>query len=89
MRFAGVEAEPVVELRRRTAAGGFASPRIYTCGPMLEPSPPQFPEWTLAVDSRAEAEAAARRLLRLEGMERVDALTRSHSRSIARARRRV
>lgn len=71
IRFAGLNQDAVVALRDRAARGEVAAPRIFSCGPMLDRTPPAYPKWTSPVDTPAEAAATARQLLR---DDQVDAL---------------
>jgi Amidohydrolase family len=71
IRFAGLNPDAVVALRDRAARGEVPAPRIFSCGPMLDRTPPAYPKWTSPVDTPAEAAATARQLLR---DDQVDAL---------------
>jgi hypothetical protein len=71
IRFAGLNQDAVVALRDRAARGEVPAPRIFSCGPMLDRTPPAYPKWTSPVDTPAEAAATARQLLR---DDQVDAL---------------
>jgi imidazolonepropionase-like amidohydrolase len=69
IRFAGVDLPSVRRVRARIEAGELIGPRIFDCGPMLDQSPPAYPEWTIAVDTPAAAAAAAERLIVEEGVD--------------------
>jgi Amidohydrolase family len=71
IRFAGLNQDAVVTLRERVERREVPGPRIFSCGPMLDKTPPAYPRWTSPVNTPAEAAATARRLLR---EDRVDAL---------------
>jgi Amidohydrolase family len=71
IRFAGLNQDAVVTLRDRALRGEVPAPRIFSCGPMLDRTPPAYPRWTSPVDTPVEAAATARRLL---SDEQVDAL---------------
>jgi hypothetical protein len=71
IRFAGLNQDAVVALRDRAARGEVPAPRIFSCGPMLDRTPPAYPRWTSPVDTPVEAAATARRLL---SDDQVDAL---------------
>ena len=63
IRFAGLNQDAVVALRERVTRHETPGPRIFSCGPMLDKSPPAYPKWTSPVNSPEEAAASARRLL--------------------------
>ena len=69
IRFAGLNQDAVVRLRERASRGEVSAPRILSCGPMLDRTPPAYPKWTSPVDTPAEAAATARRLLTEERVE--------------------
>ena len=69
IRFAGLNQDAVVALRDRAARNEVPAPRIYSCGPMLDRTPPAYPKWTSPVDTPVEAAATARRLLTEERVE--------------------
>ncbi|MGH6953501.1 MAG: amidohydrolase family protein [Alphaproteobacteria bacterium] len=69
IRFAGLNQDAVVALRDRIARGEIPGPRIYSCGPMLDKTPPAYPKWTSPVNTPAEAKATARRLLAEDKVE--------------------
>jgi hypothetical protein len=69
IRYAGLNQDAVVALRERVDRGDVAGPRIFSCGPMLDASPPAFPHWTLVVETPVEAAEAARRLIADEGVD--------------------
>jgi len=69
IRFAGLNQDAVVTLRDRIARGEIPGPRIYSCGPMLDKTPPAYPKWTSPVNTPAEAKATARRLLAEDKVE--------------------
>ena len=71
LRFAGLDLASVAKVRARIDGGDVVGPRILSCGPMLDQSPPAYPEWSLAVDTPAAAAVAAERLI---VDEHVDAL---------------
>ena len=71
LRFAGVDLASVAQVRKRIDDGDVVGPRILSCGPMLDQSPPAYPEWSIAVDTPADAARAAERLI---VDEQVDAL---------------
>lgn len=71
LRFAGLDLDSVARLQQRIDSGELAGPRILSCGPMLDQSPPAYPEWSIAVDTPADAARAAERLI---VDEHVDAL---------------
>ena len=71
IRFAGVSQAAVVAVRERIQRGEVTGPRIFSCGPMLDKSPPAYPQWTSTVNTPAEADRTARRLL---SHDRVEAL---------------
>jgi Amidohydrolase family len=69
IRFAGLNQDAVVRLRERASRAEVTAPRILSCGPMLDRTPPAYPKWTSPVDTPAEAAATARRLLTEERVE--------------------
>jgi hypothetical protein len=69
IRFAGLNQDAVVVLRGRIQRREVPGPRIFSCGPMLDKSPPAYPRWTSPVNSPAEAAATARRLLLDDNVE--------------------
>ena len=71
IRFAGLNQDAVVTLRERAARNEVLAPRILSCGPMLDRTPPAYPRWTSPVDTPVEAAVTARRLL---SDDRVEAL---------------
>jgi hypothetical protein len=71
LRFAGLDLGSVARLKQRIDSGELVGPRILSCGPMLDQSPPAYPEWSIAVDTPADAARAAERLI---VDEEVDAL---------------
>jgi len=71
IRFAGLNQDAVVRLRDRAVQGEVPTPRIFSCGRMLDRTPPAYPKWTSPVDTPVEAAATARRLL---NHDQVDAL---------------
>jgi len=71
LRFAGLDLGTVRRLKQRIDSGELVGPRILSCGPMLDQTPPAYPEWSIAVDTPADAARAA---LRLIVEEAVDAL---------------
>ena len=71
IRFTGLNQDAVVTLRGRVESGEIPGPRIFSCGPMLDKTPPAYPLWTSPVNTPAEAAATARRLLEVD---QVDAL---------------
>src|SRR5437868_184347 len=50
LRFAGLDLETVKRLKARVDSGALLGPRILSCGPMLDQTPPAYPEWSIAVD---------------------------------------
>src|SRR5262249_48544825 len=58
-------------LRDRATRNELLAPRILSCGPMLDRTPPAYPKWTSPVNTPVEATTTARRLL---AEERVEAL---------------
>ena len=69
IRFAGLNQDAVVRLRERATRGEVAAPRIFSCGPMLDRTPPAYPQWTAPVNTPAEAATTARRLLTEDRVE--------------------
>src|SRR5204863_1951126 len=63
IRFAGLNQDAVVALRDRVERREVLGPRIFSCGPMLDKTPPAYPRWTSPVNTPAEAAETARRLL--------------------------
>jgi imidazolonepropionase-like amidohydrolase len=63
IRFAGLNQDAVVVLRDRIQRRELAGPRIFSCGPMLDKTPPAYPRWTSPVNTPGEAAATARRLI--------------------------
>jgi imidazolonepropionase-like amidohydrolase len=63
IRFAGLNQDAVVALRDRVTQNALPGPRIFSCGPMLDKTPPAYPRWTSPVNTPAEAAETARRLL--------------------------
>lgn len=69
IRFAGLDLGSVARVKQRIESGALAGPRILSCGPMLDQSPPAYPEWSIAVDTPADAARAAERLIVDEGVD--------------------
>jgi hypothetical protein len=69
IRFAGLLQRDVVSLRERIERGELLGPRILSCGPMIDQSPPAYPEWSIAVATPAEAAAAAEQLILRDQVE--------------------
>ena len=69
IRFAGLNQDAVVRLRERASRAEVTAPRMLSCGPMLDRTPPAYPKWTSPVDTPAAAAATARRLLTEERVE--------------------
>src|SRR5581483_3297502 len=69
IRYAGVRQTDVDLLRSRIASGDIPGPRVFSCGPMLDGSPPSWPDWSVVLASPEEAAATARRLLTEERIE--------------------
>jgi imidazolonepropionase-like amidohydrolase len=69
IRFAGLDQGTVERLRKRIEAGELIGPRILSCGPMIDQPPPAYPEWSVAVETPAEAAATAERLIRDHDLE--------------------
>ena len=63
IRFAGLDQTTVSELSRRISSGQLQGPRILSCGPMIDEPPPAYPEWSIAINTPAEAARVAERLL--------------------------
>jgi hypothetical protein len=63
IRFAGVNQDDVVTLRGRVMRNELIGPRIFSCGWMLDKTPPAYPNWTSPVNTPTEAAITARRLL--------------------------
>lgn len=63
IRFAGLNQDAVVALRDQVERREVPGPRIFSCGPMLDKTPPAYPRWTSQVNTPAEAAETARRLL--------------------------
>jgi Amidohydrolase family len=63
IRFAGLNPDAVVRLRDRIERREVPGPRILSCGPMLDKTPPAYPQWTSPVNTPAEASETARRLI--------------------------
>jgi len=71
IRFAGLNQRDVETLNARIAGGAIAGPHIYSCGPMIDQAPPAYPEWSVTVETPAQARAVADRLI---AEHRLDAL---------------
>lgn len=69
IRFAGLDLASVARLKQRIDSGELVGPRILSCGPMLDQTPPAYPEWSIAVDTPADAARAAERLIVDEGVD--------------------
>jgi imidazolonepropionase-like amidohydrolase len=69
IRFAGLNQDAVVTLRERVERREVPGPRIFSCGPMLDKTPPAYPRWTSPVNTPAEAADTARRLLREDAVD--------------------
>jgi hypothetical protein len=63
IRFAGLDQASVDRLSKRINEGELRGPRILSCGPMIDQPPAAYPEWSVEVDTPAEAAAAAERLI--------------------------
>ena len=63
IRFAGLDQADVAKLRGRIERGELIGPRILSCGPMIDQPPPAYPEWSVAVETPAEAASTAERLI--------------------------
>jgi imidazolonepropionase-like amidohydrolase len=63
IRFAGLDQAVVTQLRKRIDGGALIGPRILSCGPMIDQPPPAYPEWSVSVNTPAEAAATAERLI--------------------------
>ncbi|MFL5259472.1 MAG: amidohydrolase family protein [Hyphomicrobiales bacterium] len=63
IRFAGFDQTSVDRLSKRINDGELRGPRILSCGPMIDQPPAAYPEWSIEVDTPAEAAAAAERLI--------------------------
>ena len=69
IRFAGLNQDDVVQLNTRIVAGEIAGPHVYSCGPMIDQSPPAYPEWSVTVSDTAEAARLADRLIAKYGLD--------------------
>jgi hypothetical protein len=69
IRFAGLNQDAVVRLRDRIERREAPGPRIFSCGPMLDKTPPAYPRWTSPVNTPAEAAETARRLILEDAVE--------------------
>lgn len=69
LRFAGLEASVVENLKRRIESGELIGPRILSCGPMIDSPPVAYPEWSVPVTNPAEASSVARRLITEAGVD--------------------
>lgn len=63
IRFAGLNQSDVEKLSRRIGQGDIPGPHIYSCGPMIDQSPPAYPEWSITVETPEEARATADQLI--------------------------
>ena len=63
IRFAGLDPSGVSKLTGRIDSGEIQGPRILSCGPMIDEPPPAYPEWSVAVETPAEAARVAERLI--------------------------
>jgi len=63
IRFAGLDQADVLHLSKRIEDGVLPGPRILSCGPMIDQSPPAYPDWSVAVETPDEAAATAERLI--------------------------
>ena len=63
VRFAGIDQPSYRTLVSRTQDWANPSPRLFTLGPMLDVSPPSWPEWALPVATPAEARQASEDLI--------------------------
>jgi hypothetical protein len=75
IRFAGINQDAAVTVRERIQRAEVLGPRIFSCGPMLDKSPPAYPHWSSPVNTPADADRTARRLL---SHDRVEALLVTH-----------
>ena len=69
VRFAGLDLDTVGTLRRRIDSGDIPGPRILSCGPMIDAPPPAYPEWSVTVDTPADAARMAGELLDMPGVD--------------------
>ena len=63
IRFAGIDQASFRSVVSRTHGSTAPSPRLFTLGPMLDVSPPSWPEWTLPISTPAEARETSERLI--------------------------
>jgi hypothetical protein len=63
VRYAGNLPADVEALRLAVGAGDAPAPRIFSCGPMIDGSPPSYPEVSEVAETPAEGRRLARRLL--------------------------
>jgi hypothetical protein len=75
VRFAGIDTASFLRLKEQLTAESIAAPSLLTCGPMLDTSPPSWPQWARTLSSEDEARQVVRELC--EG-DNVDALFGVH-----------
>lgn len=63
VRFAGLNPVMEAQLHDGIAAADLPAPRILSCGPMIDQPPAAYPEWTVTVDTPADAARTAERLI--------------------------
>ena len=63
IRYAGNPPGTIEQLRETVARDGLRTPRILTCGPMLDSSPLSYPGYSVRVDTVEEVESAAAALV--------------------------
>jgi len=63
IRYAGNRPSDVAGLRKANAENGRPAPRIFSCGPMIDGTPPSYPESSEVVDTPSEGRRIVRRLL--------------------------
>jgi hypothetical protein len=63
VRFAGIDQPSYRTVVSRTQDWANPSPRLFTLGPMLDVSPPSWPEWAFPVATPAEARQASEDLI--------------------------
>jgi hypothetical protein len=69
VRYAGIDSRSLERLRTRIASAHLPSPRLWTCGPMLDAAPASWPEWSRVVTDPGDARSTARELLEREQPE--------------------
>ncbi len=63
VRFAGLDQMTESRLKHVIVATGLLSPRILSCGPMIDQSPAAYPEWSYAVENPTHAAIVAESLI--------------------------